>query len=129
MNPRSAHDQARVWLNPCPQPTPPTHEAHARLLLDRLQAGEQLVRAMLAEWDANRIPSPVPPAPPPPLRERPAPAPAYNREREIAKCEGAEWAASDSYFNARPDSDTREGRRVFEAGFVRGYNAAKGFAP
>lgn len=120
MNPRSAHDQARAWLNPCPQPVPPTHEAHARLLLDRLQAGEQLVRAMLAEWDAVKQPVPPP---------TPAPAPAYNREREIAKCEGAEWAASDSYFNARPDSDTREGRRVFEAGFVRGYNAAKGFAP
>lgn len=59
--------------------------------------------------------APVCPPPPPPTREQ-----------QIAMREGEHWACSDPYFKARPELDDTKGRRVFEAGFTRGYDAAQG---
>lgn len=46
-------------------------------------------------------------------------------EREIAIKEAEVCAASDSYFAARPQIDGDDRRRVFEAGFARGWDAAR----
>ena len=45
-------------------------------------------------------------------------------EQEIALREGAQNAAEASYFDARPQVDTPDVRRVFVAGFERGWRAA-----
>lgn len=44
-------------------------------------------------------------------------------ELERAIRDGAEASASHAYFGARPELDDRQTQRVFEAGFVRGYEA------
>ena len=47
------------------------------------------------------------------------------REQDLAIREAAQNAASHEYFGARSrDFDTERSRRVFESGFVRGYDAA-----
>ena len=47
------------------------------------------------------------------------------REQDLAIREGAFIASSRDYFGARSrDFDTERSRRVFESGFVRGYDAA-----
>lgn len=45
-------------------------------------------------------------------------------EHEYAIKEGARISACEGYFNARPQIDCLDRRRVFEAGFDRGYDAA-----
>lgn len=47
----------------------------------------------------------------------------YEQQRAIRQ--GHEIAASDSYFDARPQIDNNDRRKVFEAGFERGWNAAR----
>lgn len=44
-------------------------------------------------------------------------------ETEQAHREGARNAAEDTYFEARPQIDSRDRRRVFDAGFDRGWVA------
>lgn len=46
-------------------------------------------------------------------------------EREIAIKEAKACAASDSYFEARPQLKFDSYQRVFEAGFARGWDAAR----
>ncbi len=43
-------------------------------------------------------------------------------EREYAVMEGELNRSSQAYFEARPSLDTKENRRLFEAGFQRGYD-------
>lgn len=45
-------------------------------------------------------------------------------EQEIAMREGAQNAAEAAYFDHRPQVDTLDRRRVFNAGFQRGWEAA-----
>ena len=45
-------------------------------------------------------------------------------EREIALREGAQASAEEEYFDARPQIDGHDRRRVFGAGFQRGWDAA-----
>ena len=45
-----------------------------------------------------------------------------NRERDIAIREANEIAASDEYFSARPQLESADRRRVFEAGFRAAWN-------
>lgn len=47
----------------------------------------------------------------------------YEQQRAIRQ--GHEIAASDSYFDARPQIDNNDRRKVFEAGFERGWDAAR----
>lgn len=44
-------------------------------------------------------------------------------ERDIALMEANRIAATDAYFEARPNIDMTEVRRIFEAGFQRGWDA------
>jgi len=46
-------------------------------------------------------------------------------EREIAIKEGEAIAAEDSYFRARPQIDCNDRRKVFDAGFARGWEKAR----
>ena len=43
-------------------------------------------------------------------------------ESEFARREAEEIHSENEYFDARPEIDTKNRRRVFEAGFVRGYD-------
>jgi predicted signal transduction protein with EAL and GGDEF domain len=45
-------------------------------------------------------------------------------EREYAIMEANRITSSDGYFYARPQIDSNDRRRVFEAGFERGWEAA-----
>lgn len=45
-------------------------------------------------------------------------------EKELAYREGAQNAAEADYFDNRPQLDGKDRRRVFEAGFQRGWDAA-----
>lgn len=45
-------------------------------------------------------------------------------EHDIALREGAQAAAEEAYFDPRPQVDTADRRRVFSAGFQRGWDAA-----
>lgn len=69
-----------------------------------------------------------------PSLKRGAPAPhpapvaqgdALTYEQQWAIRQGHEIAASDSYFDARPQIDNNDRRKVFEAGFERGWDAAR----
>lgn len=44
-------------------------------------------------------------------------------ESEFARREAEEINAENNYFDARPELDTQNRRRVFEAGFIRGYDS------
>ena len=46
-------------------------------------------------------------------------------EQQVAIRQGHEIAASDSYFDARPQIDNNDRLKVFEAGFERGWDAAR----
>ena len=46
-------------------------------------------------------------------------------ERRYAIRQGHEIAASDGYFEARPQIDSNDRRKVFQAGFERGWDAAR----
>jgi hypothetical protein len=46
-------------------------------------------------------------------------------EKEIAIKEGELAGAEEAYFSARPQADCINNRRVFEAGFNRGWDAVK----
>lgn len=46
-------------------------------------------------------------------------------EEEYARREAEEIHAENSYFEARPEVDTQNRRRVFEAGFIRGYDSVR----
>jgi len=48
-------------------------------------------------------------------------------ESEIAVMEGEMIGAEDDYFDARPQIDTMENRRVFEAGFRAAWNRAASY--
>lgn len=45
------------------------------------------------------------------------------REQHIALCEAQQWAREQSYFDARPQIDDNQSRRVFGAAFKAGYEA------
>ena len=45
-------------------------------------------------------------------------------EDECARLEAEEINAEEAYFNARPEINTPDRRRVFDAGFFRGYKSA-----
>ena len=49
----------------------------------------------------------------------------WTTEQEHAIRQGHEIAASDSYFEARPQIDSNDRRKVFQAGFERGWDAAR----
>ena len=49
-----------------------------------------------------------------------------DREKDIALREAAHIAASDEYFKARPNIDSNDRRRVFEAGFNRAWGVQGG---
>lgn len=51
-------------------------------------------------------------------------AAVMTREQAHALRQGHEIAASDGYFEARPQIDSNDRRKVFEAGFQRGWDAA-----
>ena len=46
-------------------------------------------------------------------------------EQEYAIRQGHEIAASDGYFDARPQIESKDRRKVFQAGFERGWDAAR----
>jgi hypothetical protein len=56
----------------------------------------------------------------------PQPTPDVERDAESERCimESHQISHSDEYFDARPQIDTADRRRVFEAGFAKGYRAA-----
>ena len=68
-------------------------------------------REGLARWGAQ----PAPAASPVPLTD----------EQQRAIFEAYESAASESYFEVRPHIDYRDRRRVFKAGYERGWDAAR----
>ena len=49
----------------------------------------------------------------------------WTTEQEHAIRQGHEIAASDGYFAARPQIDSNDRRKVFQAGFERGWDAAR----
>ena len=49
----------------------------------------------------------------------------WTTEQEHAIRQGHEIAASDGYFEARPQIDSNDRRKVFQAGFERGWDAAR----
>lgn len=49
----------------------------------------------------------------------------WTTEQEYAIRQGHEIAASDGYFEARPQIDSNDRRKVFQAGFERGWDAAR----
>ena len=75
---------------------------------DRLVAAEE-VRQALAAQAADSV-----------LED----AARWTTEREHAIRQGHEIAASDGYFEARPQIDSNDRRKVFQAGFERGWDAA-----
>ena len=70
-----------------------------------------------------RIALKTPPMPPvePPKPETRKQAPNYDREKQIALCEGHMIASTDAYFAARPKIDCLPARDAFENGFSRGW--------
>jgi hypothetical protein len=50
---------------------------------------------------------------------------AWTAEQEYAICEGHRIANEETYFSARPQIDTNDRRRVFGAGFDKGWDAAR----
>ena len=50
---------------------------------------------------------------------------AWTTEREHAIRQGHEIVASDGYFEVRPQIDSNDRRKVFRAGFERGWDAAR----
>lgn len=47
------------------------------------------------------------------------------REKDIALCECESFVSEEAYFSARPQIDTNENRRIFEAGFKRAWHHLK----
>lgn len=54
-----------------------------------------------------------------------APEALTDFEHHHAIRQGHEIAASDGYFEARPQIDSNDRRKVFQAGFERGWDAAR----
>lgn len=75
----------------------------------------EVARAVLARWGAQ-------PAHAASVQEDAA---RLTAEQEHAIRQGHEIAASDGYFEARPQIDSNDRRKVFQAGFERGWDAAR----
>lgn len=110
----AAADRARAWLNRAPVAVPADPAQQAEFYRRVMHEAEQHLRDVLGmnpPWAKNQeAPVPLPEA-------------AHDHEREAAVCESAEYHASDAYFKPREEWDSRSGRRLFAAGFVRGWSA------
>ena len=75
----------------------------------------------LIHWYRKRIATPPAQAADSVLED----AARWTTEQEHAIRQGHEIAASDGYFEARPQIDSNARRKVFQAGFERGWGAAR----
>jgi hypothetical protein len=92
----------------------------ARLEIESLQRRVQEVGAA-ARREHERAAAPT--AQPAPQQEAQEPMAWHEQARAIR--EGNEIAASDEYFAARPQIVSADRRKVFQAGFERGWDAAR----
>lgn len=92
--------------------------------LTRISAPE-VVAKIRAKQAAKPKHSPLPQSPPPQADSVLEDASRLTYEQAHAIRQGHEIAASDGYFEARPQIDSNDRRKVFQAGFERGWDAAR----